>query len=639
ISPYDGFIFQIKNEDRNKESSPKEDTVRIPLSFEPVPGYYSYEIEISEYLNATKKGWITTTETSPAIPEFRAGTEIVWRVRGIINNELRSSWSSSRRFSVQNVKDVPEKTMSPEVPEKPAEPKIEKLPPPKIKLKKPVGKDNFGTFNIPLRIFKNIFEDTAYGAEDNLTLEWEAVEGAMGYKVEISKNESFTQIVGSYRVHGISYDLRQLAEGKYFFRIATINKKNEEGAFSEPFAVEVSYPEPVLNVPVHGHFSELPDMDSKINFEWQREAAYRECRFELSKNSEFAEKMLVREKVMSPLKIIIPAVDDGYWRIGCRYGEKHEYKYSKKRRITIRVKKTVPPPPPSPQVAVGQKIQKEKEGPAEKNIPPKEEHVARKPEKKPDNIEEPPFAESKEKAAAEKAFQPLQVKAELSSGAFVSRYSHRFENSVMEEELLFQAFNGFFYGIRYHVQREFALSMRSMTLRTRIFKEIDENTKGTLSHQTRLEPVYLRNQADFQYYPSLSWMDGRITPSLSLGYSHIETPWLERGIDGIIETDRTVSRNASAGLGINYSFMPNIQGGVALSSYLPVYFGNEKTRIYSYKYGEIDLTCRKIAAIAGGGFFLTVQEYSVKTSDLQSDAGKFNKISGTSVGLKINLAF
>jgi len=66
---------------------------------------------------------------------------------------------------------------------------------------------------------------------EGIKLKWSKVDGAVLYRIEIAKDKDFVDIVKFTEVKENTIGTEGLTEGKYYWRVSCINRKNLEGAF------------------------------------------------------------------------------------------------------------------------------------------------------------------------------------------------------------------------------------------------------------------------------------------------------------------------------------------------------------------------------------------------------------------------
>ncbi len=104
-----------------------------------------------------------------------------------------------------------------------------------------------------------------------INLKWNSITEAILYRVEIALDKDFIKIVNAQEVSGDSFPIENLSSGEYFWRVASINRKNLEGLFfdNNSFTLQKEIPSLVIQkkeaLPVdHGIPSEIAVDNDKV---------------------------------------------------------------------------------------------------------------------------------------------------------------------------------------------------------------------------------------------------------------------------------------------------------------------------------------------------------------------------------------
>jgi hypothetical protein len=621
-SPQDGVMIQQQPHQEKLDAPPIKKTARVALSFIPQPEYQTYEIEIKDLDRATTS--LIKLTGSPHIAELAAPRQIAWRVRGVKDKKLRSRWSETRKVViVKQMPQLPTKEPTPTPSPAVTEPSIEKLPPPKIKIRRSENTDDNGTFFNPMEILWSLFGATAYAAEDVLLLEWEAVPGAIGYQVQIATDNAFTHLVKSERVSTVSYDLRRLTEGKYFFRIGSINKKEEIGDFSDPFPVDVIYPEPFLIKPPHGAELSTTQTGEKISFSWRIESSDPECRFELADDASFTNIILKKEKVHALLKVELSPIKDAYWRIGCRLSRQGQLKFSRKRRISL-----IRQPPP---VAV--QIPQTK--PAQQTIPVPQRPP--EPPLRPAATISPKQPKLPKKRALPAPKRSAHAVADLQIGAFIAKDTILYRNGTMEEALQLTGFKSLQISYTHQLLNHYRLSIMSSWFSTTIFDDLEQRSRAAVSQQKRLDLSYHDLKAAFHYAPLAHIRSSQWQPELFIAPSYLASSWLEREPAGLVTADKAPTRAVLIGLGATYQSSFNLIGRITAASQILNLSAAEGIERSSYHYGQIEISSYRLFDRLGVTLFSNLTEYTLKPGASNPRSGRFNKVAALHHGAQMNI--
>ena len=74
---------------------------------------------------------------------------------------------------------------------------------------------------------------------ESLLVEWEPVNNAIAYEVEIARNSAFDLTLITQQITGLSYNVQDLSAGKYYVRVRSVGQLNTRSALSDIVAVDV----------------------------------------------------------------------------------------------------------------------------------------------------------------------------------------------------------------------------------------------------------------------------------------------------------------------------------------------------------------------------------------------------------------
>ena len=138
------------------------------------------------------------------------------------------------------------------------------------------------------------------------TLSWEAVPEAAGYRLQVSRDMAFKDLVGEWDGPAPAVDTG-LPAGAYFWRVATLRGDGQRGPWgdAQPLAVRRA-PGPVaLNV-----------YNKRLRFAWPAEPVGRIYEFQLARDAAFGDT-LIAQRIGEPA-LTIPAPDAGRYALRVR---------------------------------------------------------------------------------------------------------------------------------------------------------------------------------------------------------------------------------------------------------------------------------------------------------------------------------
>jgi hypothetical protein len=265
------------------------------MTWEALPDARSYEIQIAADAEFANVVWTGRAQA----PTLRAGAlqdgAYYWRVKDL----GAAIWGPTARFGVEA--QAVEPVTAPAIP--------------KVKLQPPVVPKRYDILiprleKRPSRWdwLKSLIESTAYAEEaaPRQALEWQAVEGAIAYQVEIADDADFRTRLITERVEAPRWPVHDLAAGEYYLRVAGIDEDGELGPYSEASLVVVSkktsapgeeasaLPDPVpslrpptLIAPVDGEKLTLASLLPVVSFSWKRVGGAATYTFQVATDADF----------------------------------------------------------------------------------------------------------------------------------------------------------------------------------------------------------------------------------------------------------------------------------------------------------------------------------------------------------------
>jgi|GEM_PF-4216728 len=204
----------------------------IDFAWSAVKDAENYEIQVTSTRNTASADESKQTQTSrlfARIPDLPLG-EWKWQVRARFPGGVAGRWSAARRFTVITPPPVVErpKDYSPPPPPKLQEPEIEK---------KSQNRDRSAAVRIAAAFLDLLPAAHADDLSTNIKLRWEAVTGASAYRLQISRKNTFTELLIDETVTESQYlwsyrPGMENTKGRVFYRVATVGKDGKSGAFS-----------------------------------------------------------------------------------------------------------------------------------------------------------------------------------------------------------------------------------------------------------------------------------------------------------------------------------------------------------------------------------------------------------------------
>ncbi|MCL2154504.1 MAG: FecR family protein [Leptospirales bacterium] len=147
---------------------------------------------------------------------------------------------------------------------------------------------------------------------DKMNFNWEGNKGIKSYKVDISSDKDFKNILQTSTTRLTAYNADILPEGRYFFKVSAIYDDNTIVA-SDITTFDVITPQPVIYLyPENG--STVTDLYDSLKFTWRDNANAWNYFFELSSDQDFKNTIhsIKTEKMNAQIKI--PPKGKYYWR-------------------------------------------------------------------------------------------------------------------------------------------------------------------------------------------------------------------------------------------------------------------------------------------------------------------------------------
>lgn len=230
--------------------------------------------------------------------------DLYWRVR-LTDKNSSSPWTIPTKFTL-----ISDEEGYQQLARKPAATKRQKqkavtsfAPPNNLQLKLPV-KVSFA-------------DDGSYASEKKPQLKWNAVPSAQFYRLQLSHNDNFTQIIKDDVVNTNSFTWKNASPGLVFWRVQAINEKGDLTAFSSTQRSELFIKAPDFDMPQNV----LQTHDSKtepINISWNRVPLTHVYELQISRSKSFKTEQKKVMQTNQPHKLIrFEEPGDYFLRVRC----------------------------------------------------------------------------------------------------------------------------------------------------------------------------------------------------------------------------------------------------------------------------------------------------------------------------------
>jgi len=175
-------------------------------------------------------------------------------------------------------------------------------------------------FNLERSVFTRIKPKPIHDGEmyastltENIILNWEGGKGVKDYKVEISSDNQFKNIIRSSNAEMPFFNAGKMSEGRYFWRVSA-NYEKWESPVSDAVTLIVSAPKPVVYLsPVNGTI--FADNEDYIKFLWNDPLDTNSYSFEISADSDFKNIISSSKTDLSSYLLKNPGSGKFYWRV------------------------------------------------------------------------------------------------------------------------------------------------------------------------------------------------------------------------------------------------------------------------------------------------------------------------------------
>lgn len=213
---------KLKSPDNQHSFTAIDLPYEVNLNWEKIKleGQYQVQVSNDKLFEENKFKSFLTNETSLKIKLKNPGI-YYWKVRFIGSD--KSYFPTSQVHSIE-IK------------------KYKKLPPIKIELEEL----NFEVQNTSKK--KNLLEflldliiSKAYAQEKSFDISWQEVPQVKAYQVELSKDESFSQVVLRKTTKNANFSISNISPGKYFWRVSAIDQNDVVGTPSKSIPLTISF--------------------------------------------------------------------------------------------------------------------------------------------------------------------------------------------------------------------------------------------------------------------------------------------------------------------------------------------------------------------------------------------------------------
>ncbi|HPS58952.1 MAG TPA: PQQ-binding-like beta-propeller repeat protein [Spirochaetota bacterium] len=148
---------------------------------------------------------------------------------------------------------------------------------------------------------------------------WNNDPGYSGYEIEISRNETFTDLVTSGKRNVNFLELKdQVQPGKFYWRVRGVQKNTNEKNTSLISVFDVVAKENIVLVsPAEGAEFKIPAEDNKtdVKFSWNPVNAKGNYKIQVSKNRDFSDIKVNEKSLGSSTTIALDDSGEYYWRV------------------------------------------------------------------------------------------------------------------------------------------------------------------------------------------------------------------------------------------------------------------------------------------------------------------------------------
>lgn len=177
-------------------------------------------------------------------------------------------------------------------------------------------------------------------------LNWPAVEGAHGYRLQIAHDAAFTKVVTETTVNAPFFVWDDAPPGRYFYRVAALDEAGAVGEVSNVAALTLKLPTPALASPASGT-PVVPEVGGKVTFAWKPVDHAITYAIEVAPDPGFS-TILLREDGDGTSATLVLGPGAYFWRVRAIFPENYE-SLSAVRTLAVVAAAPGPRPEPSPE--------------------------------------------------------------------------------------------------------------------------------------------------------------------------------------------------------------------------------------------------------------------------------------------------
>lgn len=216
----------------------------VDFSWNPIEIATGYELEISG------RELISTTETYAQARGLPLGSAR-WRVRARLRDGGVTSWSPARELEVAELDTLIDQAPPP--PEELEDAEIRKADP--TPTPRPLHTRTLWDWLIP-SLYAETPATTAKTSQWLVHLKWRMVKGARKYRIQVSRDDAFTQVISEGESEAAEWDWNfepgmQNSQGRAFYRVASVSAGGKMGTYSKPKSIPI--PDTILNAATHSN--------------------------------------------------------------------------------------------------------------------------------------------------------------------------------------------------------------------------------------------------------------------------------------------------------------------------------------------------------------------------------------------------
>ena len=258
---------------------------KVTFNWDPVPDAIKYKIQLStkEDFSSTVFSVNTTTNTYPYLTSLISGKTYYWRIRALVGVSW-TDWESHRFYSMDPL----------------AAPGL-------------AAPEN-GSLRYP-----------------NFTLAWYSVTNAVQYQLQLARDSAFTDLVFKGKVSDTFKDFSDLAPGKYYWRVKSI----EAGGLKSPWSQVRQFTVVKVFTPVVVSPGNEVTVNPDVTLTWEAAEFATQYKLQVSKDAAFT-KLIVDEKTTALSKALTGlAARNYYWRVRAFTADGFKSPWSEVRKFTV----------------------------------------------------------------------------------------------------------------------------------------------------------------------------------------------------------------------------------------------------------------------------------------------------------------